>query len=136
MRKKTKSRSDIDAWVRTRACSAPKATADDLEGTIGLDCTGGLNSVDYVSRLRGDRTIEPGEPELGLPEEPKEAGYYITQQKRLLRKDPVGWYLPACGLLWKDGSVFTRDWSNVCETLGGVGAFPLIRLNTGKEPER
>lgn len=52
--------SDIDAWTRTRAGHMPKATADDLEGTIGLDCTGGLNSLDYVSRLRGDRTIKTG----------------------------------------------------------------------------
>lgn len=52
--------SDIDAWTRTRARSAPKATAADLEGTIGLDRTGGPNSLDHVPRLRGDRTIKTG----------------------------------------------------------------------------
>ena len=50
--------SDIDAWTRTRARHMPKATAADLEGTIGLDRTGGLNSLDHVPRLRGDRTIK------------------------------------------------------------------------------
>lgn len=52
--------SDIDAWTRTRAGHMPKATAADLEGTVGLDCTGGLNSLDHVPRLRGDRTIKTG----------------------------------------------------------------------------
>lgn len=52
--------SDIDAWTRTRARSAPKAIAADLEGTIGLDRTGGPNSLDHVPRLRGDRTIKTG----------------------------------------------------------------------------
>lgn len=52
--------SDIDAWTRTRARHMPKATADDPEGTIGLDRTGGPNSLDHVPRLRGDRTIKTG----------------------------------------------------------------------------
>lgn len=52
--------SDIDAWTRTRAGHMPKATAADLEGTIGLDRTGGPNSLDHVPRLRGDRTIKTG----------------------------------------------------------------------------
>ncbi|KAB7790342.1 hypothetical protein [Bifidobacterium leontopitheci] len=30
----------------------PLVTAEDLEGTIGLDCTAGLGSVDFVSALR------------------------------------------------------------------------------------
>lgn len=55
--------SDIDAWTRTRARPMPKATAADLEGTVGLDRTGGLNSLDHVPRLRDDRTIKTGEAE-------------------------------------------------------------------------
>ncbi|ETY72228.1 phage transcriptional regulator AlpA [Bifidobacterium moukalabense DSM 27321] len=73
--------SDIDAWIRTRACSAPKATADDLEGTIGLDCTGGLNSVDYISRLRDDRTIKTGK------EESKESGMKAEYHELTRRTD-------------------------------------------------
>ena len=52
--------SDIDAWTRTRAGHMPKATAADPEGTVGLDRTGGPNSVDHVPRLRDDRTIKTG----------------------------------------------------------------------------
>ena len=73
---------------------------------------------------------EPDEPELGLPEEPKEDGYYLTPQFVLLVKDAYSWYRPS--YRWKDGKVYTGDWGVVYETLGDE-AFPLTKLNTEKE---
>lgn len=75
---------------------------------------------------------EPDEPELGLPEEPEEQGYYLTQQNLLLSKDTDGaWFIPG-SYIWKNGSVYTGDWGIVYETLGDE-AFPLTRINTGTE---
>ena len=75
---------------------------------------------------------EPDEPELGLPEEPEEQGYYLTQQNLLLSKDTDGaWFIPG-SYIWKNGSVYTGDWGVVYETLGDE-AFPLTKLNTQKE---
>lgn len=73
---------------------------------------------------------EPDEPELGLPEEPKEDGYYLTQQSVMLIKDTYSWYRPS--YRWKDGSAYTGDWGIVYETLGDE-AFPLTRINIGTE---
>lgn len=73
---------------------------------------------------------EPDEPELGLPEEPKEDGYYLTPQSVLLVKDAYSWHRPS--YRWKDGKVYTGDWSVVYETLGDE-AFPLTKLNTGEK---
>lgn len=73
---------------------------------------------------------EPDEPELGLPEEPKEDGYYLTSQSVLLIKDAYSWHRPS--YRWKDGKVYTGDWGVVYETLGAE-AFPLTKLNTGTE---
>lgn len=76
---------------------------------------------------------EPDEPELGLPEEPKEPGYYATQQNLLLEKDEVGdWSTFGEFSQWENGERFTKDWGIVCETLGAE-AFPLTKLNTKKE---
>ena len=75
---------------------------------------------------------EQDEPELGLPEEPKESGYYLTPQNELLIRDKYGnWYRPG-NYTWKDDCIYTDNWILVYETLGD-GAFPLTRLNTGKE---
>lgn len=75
---------------------------------------------------------EPDEPELGLPEEPEEQGYYLTQQNLLLSKDTDGaWFIPG-SYIWKNGSVCTGNWGVVYETLGDE-AFPLTKLNTGTE---
>lgn len=75
--------------------------------------------------------LEPDEPELGLPEEPKEPGYYITQQNLLVINDTDGdWYIREG--LWKDRSKYTKNWILVYETLGDE-AFPLTKLNTGEE---
>lgn len=71
------------------------------------------------------------EPDLGLPEEPKEPGYYITQQNLLVINDTDGdWYIREG--LWKDRSKYTKNWILVYETLGDE-AFPLTKLNTGEE---
>lgn len=75
---------------------------------------------------------ESDEPELGLPEEPKEDGYYLTQQNLLLHKDMNGGWLIPGSYVWKNGSAYTCDWGVVYETLGGE-AFPLTKLNTKKE---
>lgn len=76
---------------------------------------------------------EPDEPELGLPEEPKEPGYYITQQNLLLIKDSeTYWHMTIPQTEWKDGSLYANDWGVVYETLGAE-AFPLTKLNTKKE---
>lgn len=75
--------------------------------------------------------VEPDEPELGLPEEPDEPGYYITQQNLLVINDTDGdWYIREG--LWKDRSKYTKNWILVYETLGDE-AFPLTKLNTGEE---
>lgn len=74
---------------------------------------------------------ESDEPELGLPEEPKEPGYYITQQNLLLIMDSeTDWHMTRYSK-WKDGSTYTSDWGLVYETLGDE-AFPLTKLNTRK----
>lgn len=75
---------------------------------------------------------EPDEPELGLPEEPKEDGYYLTQQNLLLHKDMNGGWLIPGSYVWKNGTVYTGDWGVVYETLGAE-AFPFTKLNTGTE---
>lgn len=69
--------------------------------------------------------LEPDELELGLPEEPKEDGYYLTPQSVLLIKNAYSWYRPSCR--WKDGKVYTGDWDVVYKTLGDE-AFPLTRV--------
>lgn len=75
---------------------------------------------------------ESDKPELGLPEEPMERGFYITQQNLLLNKNPItGWNMTD-STRWKNGTVYTSDWSVVYETLGDE-AFPLTKLNTGEE---
>ncbi|WP_137658138.1 hypothetical protein [Bifidobacterium moukalabense] len=75
---------------------------------------------------------ESDEPELGLPEEPKEHGYYLTSQIELLIRDNDGdWYRPG-NYTWKNDHIYTVDWGVVYETLGDE-AFPLTKLNTGKE---
>lgn len=74
---------------------------------------------------------ESDEPELSLPEEPDEPGYYITQQNLLVINDTDGdWYIREG--LWKDRSKYTKNWILVYETLGDE-AFPLTKLNTGEE---
>lgn len=75
---------------------------------------------------------EPDEPELGLPEEPKEDGYYLTQQNLLLHKDMNGGWLIPGSYTWKNGKAYTADWGIVYGTLGEE-AFPLTRCNTGTE---
>lgn len=74
---------------------------------------------------------ESDEPDLGLPEEPKEPGYYITQQNLLVINDTDGdWYIREG--LWKDRSKYTKNWILVYETLGDE-AFPLTKLKIGEE---
>ena len=75
--------------------------------------------------------VESYEPELDLPEEPKEHGYYITQQNLLVINDRDGdWHIREG--LWKNRSKYTKNWILVYETLGDE-AFPLIKLKTGEE---
>ncbi|MBW3079022.1 MULTISPECIES: hypothetical protein [Bifidobacterium] len=55
---------DAEELIIVRGEHHPLVTAEDLEGTIGLDCTGGLGSVDFVSALRDnaiDDTADGGE---------------------------------------------------------------------------
>lgn len=76
---------------------------------------------------------EPDEPELGLPEEPKEPGYYATQQNLLLAKDEDGeWSTFGEFSQWENDERYTDDWHVVYKTLGAE-AFPLTKLNTKKE---
>lgn len=76
---------------------------------------------------------EPDEPELGLPEEPKEPGYYATQQNLLLEKDEDGdWSTFGEFSQWENDERYTDDWHVVYKTLGAE-AFPLTKLNTGTE---
>lgn len=76
---------------------------------------------------------EPDEPESGLPEEPKEPGYYATQQNLLLAKDEDGeWSTFGEFSQWENDERYTDDWHVVYKTLGAE-AFPLTKLNTKKE---
>ena len=76
---------------------------------------------------------EPDEPESGLPEEPKEPGYYATQQNLLLAKDEDGeWSTFGEFSQWENDERYTDDWHVVYKTLGAE-AFPLTKLNTNKE---
>lgn len=91
---------------------------------------------DRLNELFPTKPVEPIKSEqvpLKLPKEPEEAGFYITQQKRLLNKEYGGtWRSPGAGHFWKDGGKYTRDWGIVFATLGPE-AFPLIPLNTNSE---
>lgn len=75
---------------------------------------------------------EPDEHELGLPEEPEEPGFYITQQNLLLKQNGINGWNMTDGTRWKNGGYYTDDWGVVYETLGDE-AFPLTKLNTRKE---
>lgn len=76
---------------------------------------------------------EPDEPESGLPEEPEGPGYYATQQNLLLEKDEDGdWSTFGEFSQWENDERYTDDWHVVYKTLGAE-AFPLTKLNTGKE---
>lgn len=89
-------------------------------------------AITLRDKLNGLFPPEPDEPELGLPEEPKEPGFYITQQNLLLNKNPItGWNMTD-STRWKDGGYYTNDWGVVYEALGDE-AFPLTKLNTRKE---
>lgn len=107
---------------------SPRAVIDSSGGTCVLVPT--ETAIALRDRLNEFFPPEPDEPELGLPEEPKEDGYYLTPQSVLLVKDAYSWYRPSC--MWKDGKVYTGDWGVVYETLGAE-AFPLTKLNTGTE---
>lgn len=90
-------------------------------------------AIEMRDRLNELFPPEPDEPELGLPEEPEEPGYYITQQNLLVIKDSeTDWHMTTRHSHWKDGSSYTNDWGIVYETLGDE-AFPLTKLNTGEE---
>lgn len=107
--------------------------ADKICITDGNDVilyAGRENLIAMRDKLNDFFPPEPDEPELGLPEEPKEDGYYLTPQFVLLIKDTYSWHRPS--YRWKDGKVYTGDWSVVYETLGAE-AFPLTKLNTGTE---
>lgn len=111
--------------------------AMDLSPRVVIDSSGGTcvlvptkTAIAMRDKLNDFFPPESDEPELGLPEEPKEDGYYLTPQSVLLIKDTYSWHRPSCR--WKDGKVYTGDWGVVCETLGAE-AFPLTKLNTGTE---
>lgn len=107
---------------------SPRAVIDSSGGTCVLVPT--ETAIAMRDKLNDFFPPEPDEPELGLPEEPKEDGYYLTPQFVLLIKDAYSWHRPS--YRWKDGKVYTGDWSVVYETLGAE-AFPLTKLNTGTE---
>lgn len=109
---------------------SPRAVIDSSGGTCVLVPT--ETAIALRDRLNEFFPPEPDEPELGLPEEPMERGFYITQQNLLLNKNPItGWNMTD-STRWKNGTVYTSDWSVVYETLGDE-AFPLTKLNTGEE---
>lgn len=108
---------------------SPRAVIDSSGGTCVLVPT--ETAIALRDKLNDFFPPEQDEPEFGLPEEPKEDGYYLTQQNLLLHKDiNGGWYMREG--LWKDRSKYTKNWILVYETLGGE-AFPLTNLNTGGE---
>lgn len=110
---------------------SPRAVIDSSGGTCVLVPT--ETAIAMRDRLNDFfPSPEPDEPELGLPEEPKEDGYYLTQQNLLLHKDMNGGWLIPGSYVWKNGTVYTCDWGIVYETLGDE-AFPLTKLNTGTE---
>lgn len=109
---------------------SPRAVIDSSGGTCVLVPT--ETAIALRDRLNELFPPEPDEPESGLPEEPEEQGYYLTQQNLLLSKDTDGaWFIPG-SYIWKNGSVYTGDWGIVYETLGDE-AFPLTRINAGTE---
>lgn len=113
-----------------RGINADKICITDGNNVI-LHATRGI-LIAMRDRLNELFPPEPDEPELGLPEEPEEQGYYLTQQNLLLSKDTDGaWFIPG-SYIWKNGSVCTGDWGIVYETLSDE-AFPLTRINTGTE---
>ena len=108
---------------------SPRAVIDSSGGTCMLVPT--KTAIAMRDKLNEIFPPEPDEPELGLPEEPKEHGYYITQQNLLVINDTDGdWYIREG--LWKDQSKYTKNWILVYETLGDE-AFPLTKLNIGTE---
>lgn len=107
---------------------SPRAVISFSGGTCVLVPT--KTAIAMRDKLNDFFPPESDEPELGLPEEPKEDGYYLTPQSVLLVKDAYSWHRPS--YRWKDGKVYTGDWGVVYETLGGE-AFPLTKLNTGEE---
>lgn len=107
---------------------SPRAVISFSGGTCVLVPT--KTAIAMRDKLNDFFPPEPDEPELGLPEEPKEDGYYLTSQSVLLVKDAYSWHRPS--YRWKDGKVYTGDWSVVYKTLGDE-AFPLTKLNTGNE---
>lgn len=110
---------------------SPRAVIDSSGGTCVLVPT--KTAIAMRDRLNDFFPPEPDEPELGLPEEPEEPGYYITQQNLLLIKDSeTYWHMTIPQTEWKDGSLYANDWGVVYETLGDE-AFPLTKLNTGTE---
>lgn len=110
---------------------SPRAVIDSSGGTCVLVPT--ETAIALRDRLNKFFPPEPDEPELGLPEEPEEPGYYITQQNLLLIKDSeTYWHMTIPQTEWKDGSLYANDWGVVYETLGDE-AFPLTKLNTKKE---
>lgn len=109
---------------------SPRAVIDSSGGACVLVPT--ETAVALRDRLNEFFPPEPDKPELGLPEEPKEPGYYLTQQNLLLNKDMDGGWIRPGSYIWKNGTVYTGDWSVVYETLGDE-AFPLTKLNTGEK---
>lgn len=71
--------------------------------------------------------------ELTLPEEPKEAGWYLTQSGEILRKDRDdewsfgSWIFKNSSKKWSNDGIFTRDWALVVSDLGN-DAFPLEHI--------
>lgn len=109
---------------------SPRAVIDSSGGTCVLVPT--ETAIAMRDKLNEFFPPEPDEPELGLPEEPKEPGYYITQQNLLLNKDMNGGWIRPGSYAWENGTAYTGDWGVVSKTLGDE-AFPLTKLNTGKE---
>ena len=71
---------------------SPRAVIDSSGGTCVLVPT--ETAIALRDRLNEFFPPEPDEPELGLPEQPKEDGYYLTPQSVLLVKDAYSWYRP------------------------------------------
>ena len=109
---------------------SPRAVIDSSGGTCVLVPT--ETAIALRDRLNEFFPPEPDESELGLPEEPKEPGYYLTQQNLLLNKDMNGGWIRPGSYVWENGTVYTSDWHVVYKTLGDE-AFPLAKLNTKKE---
>lgn len=88
---------------------SPRAVIDSSGGTCMLVPT--KTAITMRDKLNEIFPLESDEPELGLPEEPEEPGYYVTQQNLLLVKDGNGdWSIGGGFSRWENNFTSTSNW--------------------------